>query len=795
MLSLISAAFLLQSTRTVTLMRGGPGDGEFRYWAVEDTFIDSDKPMENYGRDGLLSGGPKQKILIRFGDLDRMVGRGQKIISAELRLVPQMSRAPKFKSISRVLVPWGEGRGRRGITFGAKTKVAPKNGFDFNANWRFRFGGTITQTWASPGARGGEDAVKIADAEAILQTELVIKGLGPTVQNWLQRPWENNGFALEFTEVTDLASSDYVQSRPQLVLTVGPIEPERGADLRVANVIPKGQLLDAAPATWVATIKNQGDASSGAFSVQWKLNGKSVGSQQRFANGIASGEVVSSELPLAYRRNFADARGGQLTCEVLSDKPDIDPRNDAATIETLGKPVYVVTDKETLMALEGYAREHHYDDATDYLRSVVEFLNETALTQSRFSFAPEGSHERFRFGSLALKMEEPQDGVTIGPKAGEFGLRSMCKQIALASGILDLAKFNFDASQAPPTSEGASKRGSTDLYPGIMGGGDTRDDLLLPSVLGFRYEPFNDPNDALQLSHPTDLFCATDVAQFQANIGRSGAQRLVPAKLLASSLVLKLSDGTGNKLPSGIQLDFYQVAGGRLADKPFHSSTTAAKSELVLIPGRGTTDRNPFGDLDAQISDGLIFMRATYAGTTDTIWIKAWQLIDGRARGQDSAMILPLALNLPTGRVQTDANLAENKVVTSSGNDVPATLLPLVDGKLDTSVSFDEGKCSWIEVDIGRDRPIGEVQIVVDGGIWSELQIRTYATGQRSSEARLWAMDKNTAWTLKNRSDDGATLTYHAAATRSRYVRIFSPANARVHIKEIRIRPSEEVSP
>src|SRR5688500_5769418 len=77
-------------TKTIELYKGatvvGQDGATFRYWDVEDTYLDPKNPDRNFGGHGKISGGTGRTILIRFGDLNRAIGPMRRVKRAALHL-------------------------------------------------------------------------------------------------------------------------------------------------------------------------------------------------------------------------------------------------------------------------------------------------------------------------------------------------------------------------------------------------------------------------------------------------------------------------------------------------------------------------------------------------------------------------------------------------------------------------------------------------------------------------------------------------------------------------------------
>src|SRR5579859_4738541 len=85
MLAALAILALQPIPNTLTLYRGAH-HGSPRYWDVQDTYLDAADPNANFGGSYTLLGGKGRTILVRFGDLNRMVGPSRKVAQATLTL-------------------------------------------------------------------------------------------------------------------------------------------------------------------------------------------------------------------------------------------------------------------------------------------------------------------------------------------------------------------------------------------------------------------------------------------------------------------------------------------------------------------------------------------------------------------------------------------------------------------------------------------------------------------------------------------------------------------------------------
>jgi hypothetical protein len=117
----------------------------------------------------------------------------------------------------------------------------------------------------------------------------------------------------------------------------------------------------------------------------------------------------------------------------------------------------------------------------------------------------------------------------------------------------------------------------------------------------------------------------------------------------------------------------------------------------------------------------------------------------------------------------------------------------LVDGLIDTPVSLDFKEDDWVEIDLGRDRSIGEVVLFGKGDFWKRFDIMVYATGQKADEARMWCSEADWKWTSANRRDPaegGFSVSYRSQSQRVRFIRLICrKATAHSELTEIRVTP------
>ena len=679
----------LQSA-TLDLYRGA-SIGTPGYWAVEDTYLDKAEAGQDHGGVYTLLGGDGRTVLLRFGDLPRAIGHGMRVVSASLLLTPSGGDVPKLESVTAIDAPWGEGPMTTLSRILANVEAGPgkaKTGVAKGAaTWNERR--AEIATWPTPGKPGG---TTVATTSTPQGREFRIDGLGSTVQGWLDRPWTNDGLALAFDGDVEFFSSQSPSGRPRLLLKLEPTVTtlETKPDLAVVRIAKEG-------GKWTATVRNVGSAPSLATKGAWSAEGKA-------APPVAVPALTpGAEAKLAYEGGEPkeDLQVPNLAFAVDHVAKDPATANDRLDVFTTSKPV-------RLKLIQGVEPQ-----------AVIGYWNETVARQSRLSFAPSGVKARIRLESS----EEAADGAT--------NLSEGLRQIGLQLGL-------------PTPSDGG------DLYPGLMGYGDTRFEGSIPGRLTLPYEPYPDPATDNALLEPTGLLSATDVGRLNDESDRLPLPKVV---------FLNAVDLAGRPLP-GLELT---IEGGGLGKQKL---TTGANGSVLL----------PTPSFKNDLSNGTITVRAGRFGVAAKDEVKAWRLSDAVRRG-NAVVIAEVRLNLPTGPLERETDLAAGKPLVDSAGKPYAygSPLPTKAGE-------------WVEIDLGRDRTIGEIALKPGSTFPERVEIRVYGTGGKPEEATLWAKDLSTSWNLRNRGEDGL-LSYRAPAQRIRYIRILSDSGGAGSLAGVKVIP------
>lgn len=734
---------------TTVFERGGTGDASFRYWAVADTFLDNTRTDQNFGRDGLLSSGPGKPILIRFGDLNRMIPAGATVRAARLLLTQEIGDTPQLARAARLLRPWGEGPSRRGIGLLAIPLEPGAKSPNLSASWNSPLGGLRQVEWQASGARGAADAAPIAEANGVQAERLfVVDGLGSAVQRMLDQPWSNHGLVLDFQNVVDFRSSDAAAGRPRLVVEWSAPPTPREADLSVTQVNSSLDRRNDWPklgesVSWTATVQYRGSAPSGPLRVIWEGAGAEP-TVQSFDQGLAPGATLVSTFSQQWGTASGDPRTRPIRVRVEGSIADADPANDFMAFHEASLPVFA-------RIAQGESR--------GIVGDAVRFLNESALPQSRFSFALDGARASLRLAEVTV-----QESANVETS----DLRTAARDLLLQAGLMDLRRTQILRSAQ-------AGRASVDANPGLLGGGDTRNDEAYPGILGFPNEPWFDAASQ-ELNFPaTDLLAATDVVSLHAfTLNRAAAlEQFTPR-----TTVLRVLDGSG-ELIRNARLEAYALFEGAFSAIPLFTIENTGGG-IANLPNVG---RTPFPNF----LGGVLRIDVIKDGRKASGFLKCWQLLDAFARGNPDAGIIPLQVPLPSD-VPGTTNLAPQRFVTDKAGSSPLTLERLIDENPATALAWPVGDDGWVEIDLQKDRQLTRIELVLGStAIWDRFDVQVWNTGQSVAAARSWYREVNGPWKLANLGDD-KTLSLYGPVTRARYVRLRVPRSTpEVQLAEIRI--------
>jgi len=689
------AAFLVtafQAPMSLTLQRGLEN-----IWNVQDTTLISSDPDTNFGGSTTLLGGPGRTILIRFGDISRMVPAGKRVASASLVFQQQAGSPPSLQSASVMRLPWNEGpRHTFSSSFAVpdpKVKPRPPMGA---ATWRERQGQIAA--WDRPGGWGPKDARPIEAANVeIRDTAVLITGLGDAVQAMASDPESNYGFSLRFSANLEFGSSEAAKNRPRLEITLEDSTPiDRKVDLALTG-------FATTETTAKATVFNAGSGPVSGYSVSFRTEEGEVAVPGLRSLAPGATAVVEHSIKPDPARPI---RLQPVLARVLATG-DTDPRNDAFTGYVGAK---------TINCSQADARQ----------------FNETYLGESRFSFAPSGADARINFQQV--------EG---GPDGAE-AMMAVYRQLFGNS----LEQFSKGGGGYPG-------------FVGLSGWGDTRFDGVVPGQIPLPLVPTSSPVFDVNPLVPSGLLNMTEVAY----LNRDAAK---PWPTIPKTVILRVQDQLGRSLP-GTQVS---LTSRTAAEAPSTTDITVPATGSVILP------KFPATADEVKLSLSL-------NGETETAPFYVWQLVDQASRGNRDVAFVELRANLPAAKIDHATDLAENKVVTDSANTPPSKLIALTQrGGSADGVALPAGKGAWIEIDLGRDRTIAEVNLNFAGDqMWKSFDIVGYGTGQPASEAGAFAQETD----ARNRT---APVAYRGSAPRIRYLRIINRTEAPGRLQSIQVRPA-----
>ncbi|MBA3725720.1 MAG: hypothetical protein H0W86_04515 [Armatimonadetes bacterium] len=872
MLSACLLSGLVLQASSIILYRGGPIAGsDTRYWSCEDTTLDKERAQRSYGQGMLLRMSPSQRTLLRFADLRRAFGPEKRVVNAKLVLTTEQVAKPGRIKLYRFGAPWNEGGGT------GEPQAAPPQ---WSTTWDHQFFDERgrTRRWNQGGANFMAQTPS-AEADVVVgQREIVADGLQADAQLFYERPYDNDGWVIEFDGDCAVNSAENREFGPRLEVQLETAPAKGGADLSVAYITrtpeyerydnrgdayvratvgghesgvmmkPGGEDTRKWPAkgeevTYTAYVKNVGNAPAAGFGYQWSANFEPA------HTGTHSGTIAPGEtLPVTFKNTFQewhhDHRNQPVSLKITPSAADALAANDFLEIQAAALNIGIWVDEGFYRKFAEKPNASGSSSFEDWIQWQFRIWNEVFMRHSHFSFAPDGSRESVRAGRITIVPTGTLKGGAHIPNDtpsmiydGEWGFdssfgdatgyieavrnqadRALIHEMSHQIGLIDLYQMNIDAS-LPDGSRGKVRlrhddrvitRGWIDQFGGLMGGGETRDETLIPDRLPM---PLGDTNSLVYLSplfRPTDLYSLTDVFALNANLGfRRGFYGEFLYSMPATNLV-RVTDRNGEAIPEGT-LQFYQTINGEVRDGPptfelpfkSGSATLLNRQTGLAAPFKTLTGHtlkpNPFGRLDVVGSNGVFLVRLDQHGQTEWAWLKAWQLTDAYARGNKNVYVHELRFNV-THRPLKPLDWALKKTAVDKANSSGANIANLLDGDPKTFYEAGGEVGDWVEVDIGRDRPIGEIRLVMTSdhnAFWRQFEIMLYGTGQTLAEAKKYAYEGNWPSAISQDRDiskadaDVRSVAYRARPQTARFIRIINRSGGRGKLAGIEVRETE----
>ncbi|RYG49803.1 hypothetical protein EON79_00055 [bacterium] len=728
----------IQAPLQVELERGVLTSG-IAYWDVTDTTLEEKSSDSALGGEGTLAVGPGRTLLIKFGGLDRIVGK-RKVTRARIVFQQLSGTTTILQGAGRMLAPWSEGPGRSlaaTMLAPAPTDTKGPKPPVWASTWRERHAGRAS--WQQAGARGSGDSEAISTAISTNVNSLVeIDGLAAAVQRMADRPLENAGFQFRFDTAADLGSSQAREGRPRLIL-----ELEETASITVESPDLSVEGIAKGDGRYIATVHNVGGEEA-QFGGGWSVDGRPVGDPIS-GQKLAPGAKTTFEIVRPAAAKDADPKTTPLRFSVAA-AGDVNPRNDAAEAYESGNFVKVSLSSDAAAKLGR--------DPAGWIQGQLRAFNDVYLTQSRFSFAPDGARSR-----VAVS------GVSVGePEAGAVRLEGSDIEADLIADSRPFFRRLLTALGLPeapkPAVSTVTPLTSVDMHPGIRGFGDTRDESQVPPRLAIPYEPYPDRLTDQNPPLASGLLAATDVALLNG---------IAPA--LPKIVAVRVFDSLGRTVPEQ-EIELLTLDGATSLGK-FKTQSTG--SAIVT---------RPF--LTSPWETALV--RATAHGETSYAYAKGWTLYDTLARGNRDLAFLDLHIDLPSTQIEKGVDLAKDRIVSDSAGKPAADLAAITDGNRETSVQLGAKRGDWIEIDLGRDRTVAEIRLT--GKLPKKYRAVGYGTGQRPDDASPLLIEADSAWALTNRGTDG-WIPYRTPPARVRYVRLIVDVDGGGSLSEITVTPGK----
>lgn len=642
-----------------------------------------------------------------------------------------LTGAPKVKSISVMRRPWREGAGRRGQVQTSLTSAGM-------STWRAAIQGTTG--WDAAGAAGPRDAEPIGGWTAEIQggNMLVIKGLGAG-EAALGKQALSYGYRIELETESALASSESREFGPKWSLASAAANP-----VTFVEISPRERMTpwpsNGAPLTWEAVIENKGSAATPASAVTWTLDGQAVATSQAAPVPPGGRATVSATIP--FRAEPKDHRNGMLTVQL----------GGIATGTTYTNALAVGPRDSASIGL---------------LPQAVAALNSMAAF-SRFGFAQEGVRERFRFVS------DPERAQALADPATD--LAGSIRSILLSATRLSPSVATPPGGQPVWPASGALTW-------------DTRDDgawvpgLPLPEMGWASRFP-----ELIPLA-PSGMLGKAEAGILTALMHRLGSERDPQAVPTPSGLIVRCFNGSGNALRK-IPMRVYQPDAAGEKGPVLFAGETMDTGVLFLTPNRFTPARAAI--LDPARSPWLL-LEAGPEGVSESVMVPWTRLVEEGMRAPAAVATIEVRFMLASGRLDRNSDLAKNRPVQDSFGRFPAELSALVDGNPGTVVTMPPASDGqWIEIDLGRDRIIGEVELTFAGQPFRAFDIVVYKTAQSPEAATPFIREANSALrVLAQKAGGGATTTlrYRGETVLGRYIRLAPLAGVETGLAEVKVYP------
>lgn len=454
----VSAAFVAP-TQTVHLRRFESvnpyadfpvqwGEKAYTYMDSADTYLSPDQPNANFGASHSLRLGKGNTILLQFGQLNRAIVRGSKILSAKLILHPVPGRFPEDVAVKvyRIAREWRDGGADGDPMYWTATFSSAMSSPKANA-----------VKWQAPGASGAADRLTNPSAKQLTSegysqasNSWTVEGDGITkdVAHWFGKQYRNYGWAIVTSgnKRLDFFSSDQMvkELRPELVVEYQPLMTEgehKGIDLNVTFIERTPRYLryhddgvkayerkpyrDDNPGimkypqnggtqkfpkkgdmmTYTAHVKNSGFQSyTGPLEYVWRYNGSVI---EKGTKTVSLKPEQSIELAIKrpWTSELGDLRDEKLELEIdpAGKINEITKNNNAQSKYCKARSWKYWVEKKAYDFQKQYLNAYGSYSYEDYLKWHENVWNETYLDKSRFDgLAPDGARMRISLDDIEI---------------------------------------------------------------------------------------------------------------------------------------------------------------------------------------------------------------------------------------------------------------------------------------------------------------------------------------------------------------------------------------------------------
>jgi len=593
-----------------------------------------------------------------------------------------------------------------------------------------------------------------------------------------------------------------------------------------------------------AHVKNVGaTAPVQGFTFAWTVNGKTINSG-KYSSSLAPGEETTIEIPNLWQNEHSDHRARTVSLLVDTDTPETTKNNNYLSIYSHGLNLGLWVEQsfyDRYKAKRNGLGSYSFEDWAQWQFNI---WNEVYLAKSKFALAPDGCLERVRIQKITIVPDGTLDpggnhvpgGTTNYNYDGEWGCAwskdnpteteryiddimtqveaGLIHECSHQIGLIDIYQMNVDAS-LPSGDKGKVRlkagrssvlsRGCIDPFGGLMGGGDTRNDTMMPSFIIPPNEPSLDPMMQFPLFESTGLYSSLDVGALNSNLGHRRGFYGEFLYDLPRMNFLRVLDGSGNPMPGAI-ISVYQSNGGEFKDEAPVSEGVADSQGLFRLPDQETgQDRdfttmtrhtlrpNPFGRVDVVGGNGVFLIRAKFQGQEEWQFLKIWELVTGRYRGNDPVLTRDLRFNISPSAIDP-ANLAAGKTVT------PPEVAGLVDGDVKVMLSLPSDRGRAVTIDLGAEVNVAEIELHTynnNGDMWKQFELQAYVQELPGGLGMTFAREADWGWAVGNKRDVDASdfrhmvVTYRGTPKKARYVRIVNLEGGGGQLSEIVVRAAK----